>query len=116
MTLPQTQLLDELVGRIRINFTPERVLKAEQIADRLHEQTSEVSDFDLLPALGRLDIPTLVITAEHDFIPVDIATEIADAIPRSRLVVFDGCGHFSYMERPDDVFESVTAFIGQSTD
>jgi proline iminopeptidase len=116
MTLPQTELLDELVGRIRINFTPERVLKAEQIADRLHEQTSEVSDFDLLPALGRLDIPTLVITAEHDFIPVDIATEIADAIPRSRLVVFDGCGHFSYMERPDDVFESVTAFIGQSTD
>jgi proline iminopeptidase len=116
MTLPQSDLLDDLVGRIRVNFTPESVLKAEQIANRLHEQTSEVSGFDLLPALGRLDIPTLVISAEHDFIPVEIATEIADAMPRARLVVLDGCGHFSYMERPDDVFGLVAGFLSETND
>jgi proline iminopeptidase len=116
MTLPQSDLLDDLVGRIRVNFTPESVLKAEQIANRLHEQTSEVSGFDLLPALGRLDIPTLVISAEHDFIPVEIATEIADAMPRARLVVLDGCGHFSYMERPDDVFGLVAGFLSETDD
>jgi proline iminopeptidase len=116
MTLPQNDLLDELVGRIRVNFTPETVLKAEHIADRLHEQTWQTPGFDLRPELSRLDVPTLVLSAERDFIPVEVATEIADSIPASRLVVFDGCGHFSYMERPDDVFARVTAFIGGTAD
>jgi pimeloyl-ACP methyl ester carboxylesterase len=116
MTLPRTELLNELVGRIRVNFSPETVVKARRIGKRLYEQTWQTPSFDLGPDLDRLDIPTLVMSAEHDFIPVEIASAIADAIPRSRLVVFDGCGHFSYMERPDEVLVKVASFIGPSDD
>lgn len=116
MTLPDVYLLDELVGRIRVNFTPATVLKARHIGKRLYEQTWQTPGFDLLPELRRLDVPTLVLSAEHDFIPVEIAREIADAMPRCRLVVFDRCGHFSWLERPEDVFAHVTRFISRTAD
>jgi proline iminopeptidase len=116
MTLHDSGLLDDLVGRIRVNFTPATVLTAREIGKRLYEQTWQTPGFDLRPDLRRLDVPTLVLTAEHDFIPVDIATDIADSIPGSRSVVFDGCGHFSYMEKPDEVFGVVDRFVTGRTD
>jgi len=45
-----------------------------------------------------LQIATLIVAGEQDFIPVEIARELAQAMPRARLVVIQDCGHFAYME------------------
>jgi proline iminopeptidase len=101
-------LVDRLVPRLRLDSTPEDVLTARAIEDRLYEQTWSSPRYDLLPKLRRLEVPTLVIHGEDDFVPVEVAAHIAVAIPRARLVVLPECGHFSYLEAPDAVLQHVS--------
>jgi proline iminopeptidase len=101
------ELVDRLVPRLRLNSTPEQVLTARAIEDRLYEQTWSAADYDLLPKLRHLDVPTLVIHGEVDFVPVEVSAHIAEAIPGARLAVLPHCGHFSYLEAPDAVLQQV---------
>jgi proline iminopeptidase len=69
------------------------------------------STFDLLPALGELDIPTLIVHGDHDLVPIGVARDIAAAMPRSTLVVLDDCGHFAYLEQAERVHGHVSRFL-----
>jgi proline iminopeptidase len=101
-------LLDQLVPRLRLTSTPEEVLTARAIEDRLYEQTWSSPGYDLVPKLRRLEVPTLIIHGEDDFVPVEVAAHIAEAIPGARLAVLPRCGHFSYLEAPDAVMQHVS--------
>jgi proline iminopeptidase len=104
-------VLDKLVGSLRASFTREGVLKARAIETRLVEETWQADGFDLLPKLGTLKIPTLVIYSDRDFIPESVAAHIAQANPHARMVTLKDCGHFSYMECPAAVRTQIDAFF-----
>jgi proline iminopeptidase len=89
----------------------EGIIKARAVEARLMRDTWDVGGYDLLPKLRSLSIPTLVISGDHDFIPGEIASHIARAIPNSRLVTLKDCGHFAYLERPGDVRRALTEFF-----
>ena len=55
--------------------------------------------------------PTLLLTGDHDFIPAEISEHIAGAMPRARLVVLKGRGHFAYMECAGDVRSALVEFF-----
>jgi proline iminopeptidase len=110
-TVHDPDLLERLLPRLRRNYTPEKVLAARAIMERLYEQTWATPGYDLLPRLSRLDAPTLVLHAEHDFIPVETVAPIADAVPGARLVVLPGVGHFAYLEDTDAVVREVRALL-----
>jgi pimeloyl-ACP methyl ester carboxylesterase len=111
------ELLERLMPRLRRNFTPERVRTARAIEDRLHEETWSSPGYDLLPKLRRLATPTLVLHGENDFVPVQVAAHVAEAIPGARLAVLPRCGHFAYLEAPDAVAQHVhELFATGSTD
>ncbi len=103
--------LESVIERLRASFTQGGVLKSRAIEDRLMNQTWLREDYDLLPELARLHVPTLVLHADSDFIPPEIAAHIARAIPGARLVVLRNCGHFSYLECPDEFARAVTEFL-----
>jgi proline iminopeptidase len=115
-TLRQTEHLDAMVSRLRESFTKESILKSREIEERLMHDTCLRSDYDLLPKLQQLNIPTLVIHGEHDFIPVQCASRIAQAIPEAHFVLLPACGHFSYLECPDEVRHEIDAFFDRSGD
>ena len=112
MTVRQPDDLEALVARLRAHFTPAGVLLARAIEQQLYEETTESADFDLFPALRRLDVPTLVLHSEHDFVPVELADRIAEAVPGARLTVLPGCGHFAYLEAPELVFAEIFRLCG----
>ena len=112
--LCRPEYVDQIVARLRLGFTPESLRKARAIENRLYEQTWLSRQYDLLPQLERLSIPTLVIHGDHDLIPLVCAEHIADAIPGARLVVLSECGHFAYFERPDEVRRAVVKFLDAS--
>jgi proline iminopeptidase len=112
MTLRQPELLEALVARLRVNYTEDGVVLARTIEQRLYDETSRSADWDLFPALRELDVPTLLLHGEHDFVPVELAARIADAVPGARLAVLPGCGHFTYLEAPERVFEEVAGLCG----
>lgn len=105
----------EDVGRVieslTSSFTREGILRSWQIEDRLMNQTWRVSGYDLLPALKQLNIPALVIHGESDFVPAICAEHIARAIPGARFTLLRDCGHFSYLERPEEVHREMVAFL-----
>ncbi len=87
------------------------ILKARAVEDRLMLDTWARADYDLLPRLSSLRIPTLVITGADDFIPVAIAERIAQALPHAELVVIPDCGHFAYLECAAPVRAAVARFL-----
>jgi proline iminopeptidase len=87
------------------------ILKARAVEDRLMHDTWDVPGYDLLPRLRNLRIPTLVITGDRDFIPVEIAQRIAQAIPGARMMTIRGCGHFAFLERPTEVRSALNDFF-----
>lgn len=109
MTVRRPANLEALVARLRSNVTEEGVLLARAIGQRLFDEVG-TAGYDLLPALRGLDVPTLMLHGEHDFIPIELVVRIADAIPGARLSVLPGCGHFTYLEAPELVFEEVAGF------
>ena len=104
--------LETVVGRLRAHFMPEDIVKARAIEERLYAQTwRQAADYGLLARLPKLNLPTLVIHGDRDFIPLQCAKNIVQAVPGSRLVVLRDCGHFASLERPAEVVEAITRFL-----
>jgi pimeloyl-ACP methyl ester carboxylesterase len=69
---------------------------------------AETDQRDLLP---RIAVPTLLIWGERDVrSPLRVAQQFAEAIPGAELVVIEGAGHVSTLERPGAVNEAIRAF------
>ena len=108
---------EQLMAKMRAGFVSQGrdgILKARAVEDRLMQDTWRADGYDLLPALRTLRIPTLVIAGDHDFIPLDIPTHIAEGMPDAQLVTLKDCGHFAYMECAADVHAVVSGFFGRA--
>ena len=103
--------LDKVIASLRASFTKESILKSWAVEDRLMEETWRLSDYDLLPELTGLSIPTLIIHGDYDFVPVECSVHIAEAIPGACLVVLKETGHFSYLESPNEVRKAIVDFF-----
>jgi proline iminopeptidase len=103
--------LDRVVKSLRTHFTPETILLARAIEERLYQQTWDRPDYDLTPKLWRLDVPALVLHGEHDFMPPEIAARIAGSIPGVRFVVLRDCGHFAYLEQPAETQREIAQLL-----
>jgi len=64
--------------------------------------------WDELPALA---VPVLIIHGDRDPIPLEMVQGLASALPRARLVVIDGAGHFPFVEKPEPFVAAVRAFL-----
>ena len=67
----------------------------------LREEEAIIARPDSRPGLTQIKCPTLVLVGEQDLqTPPEIAREMADAIPGSRLRIIADCGHLSTLEKP----------------
>jgi proline iminopeptidase len=103
--------LEKVIRSLRASFTKEGVLKARAVEEHLMHETWLRSEYDLLPRLSQLRIPTLLIHGDYDHIPVECAVHIAQAIPGVHFVMLNDCGHFSYLECPDQVRKEILDFF-----
>ena len=106
------EALEQVVRRLRAHFTPAGVLAARAIEQRLYDETWERDGYDLIPKLRDIEIPSLVLHGEDDFVPISLAARVAQALPLGRLVVLEDCGHFAPLEAPELVHEHVAALLG----
>ena len=89
------------------------ILKARAVEDRLMADTWERPDYDLLPRLSSVRMPALILYGDHDFIPREISEHLARALLQARLITFEDCGHFAYLECPAAVHNAVEGFMRQ---
>jgi proline iminopeptidase len=109
--LRRPEHLESVIERLKLGFTKEAILRSREIEDRLRDETWLSKQYDLLPKLKALSIPALVIHGDHDIIPVEYAAHIAGAIPGAKLVVLSECGHFSFLESPDELRKEIDDFF-----
>jgi len=103
-----------LMATMRAKFMEqgsEGIVKAQAIEDRLMRDTYEVNDYDLLPRLRGMRVPTLIISGDEEFVPPEICEDIARAIPGAQLLVLENCGHFAYLECPAEVRNALVDFL-----
>jgi proline iminopeptidase len=105
---------EKLMSAMRAAFVSQGkdgIVKARAAEDRLMRDTWDKPDYDLQPQLRTLNIPTLVIAGDHDFIPMETVEHIAQAIPNAKLVSLTNCGHFTYLECAGDVRSAFDDFF-----
>lgn len=67
---------------------------------------------DIVPLLGRIETPTLVLCGEEDrATPVACSETIARAIPGARLQLIANAGHLSAVEEPKAVSDAMAPFV-----
>jgi proline-specific peptidase len=80
--------------------------------DALKLFNEQIAEWDMRGDLGAIEAPTLVITGEFDFIcgPA-CAEDIAGGIKGAQKVLVEDCGHFTFVEKPDEFRATVEAFL-----
>jgi proline iminopeptidase len=112
-TLRRSDQLESVVRRLRSHFTPKDIVKARAIEDRLYAETWLSPEYDVLARLRKFVVPTLIIHGDNDLVPLQCASNVAEALSGSRLVVLGKCGHFAYLEQPGAVLNAISAFFPQ---
>ncbi|KGN40811.1 alpha/beta fold hydrolase [Knoellia aerolata] len=93
---------------------------AEMAADvrpgTLERELGLMAETDLSDVLPRVAVATLLVWGELDArSPLRVAREFAAAIADAELVVIEGAGHVSPLERPDEVNAAIRAFVRRHT-
>ncbi|WP_459618703.1 alpha/beta fold hydrolase [Bordetella sp. 2513F-2] len=67
---------------------------------------------DSLPRLPAIDVPTLIVSGEHDVLnPADRQREMAQGIPGSRWIALPDVGHFVPLEAPGMLAGALQAWL-----
>lgn len=69
-----------------------------------------LGDYDILRALGTVHAPAFVVHGRQDPIPLASSDAAARALGTG-CVVLEHCGHVPYVERPDELFPPLLAFL-----
>ena len=60
-----------------------------------------IKDWDRRKDLGKIEVPTLIVTGQYDEVTLDCHQTIQKGIAGSKLVVLPGCSHMAMVEKPD---------------
>ncbi len=75
---------------------------------------ADAKQFDLEPEIRRFQIPALVLNGRFDVLTTPAAAHrIQQAIPGSRLVIFERSGHNPFIEEPEEFVRVMEQFLGE---
>jgi pimeloyl-ACP methyl ester carboxylesterase len=78
----------------------------------IRQQTAIIARPDFRPLLPTFKCPMLVLCGRQDQLtPLENSEEMAQAIPKARLVVVEECGHVSTLERPKEVNRAMRGWL-----
>ena len=99
--------------KLTLDMRKESAIGGFNVLSLMLKTTYFTPDSNLVPALGKLNVPTLIIHGNQDIIPVGTAQTIQKAIPGSQVVYLNDCGHFPYIEKPNEFFSSIRSFLSK---
>jgi len=81
----------------------------------LRQHQAIIARGDSRPLLPTIECPTAVLHGSEDLlIPLEVAREMADAVPGAELTVIDGAGHFVFHEQPAAAASAVRALLDRA--
>jgi proline iminopeptidase len=105
-----TTIAAEFLPRLKLRWTRADILRGRAIEEKLAEGLYWKAGYSIIAELRDVDVPTLVIHGDDDYVQRDSSSHIADAIPGARLVNIPNSGHFSYVDAPRAVRRAIDEF------
>ncbi len=99
------------LNSLNIKFNVESARSGFRVNQEMSKTNWITPGIDLFPELNGLTIPTLIIHGRQDIVPLWTAYEIQSAIKGSKIVVINNCGHFPYVECPDEMMLAIDNFV-----
>jgi len=94
----------------QIDFTYDML--AETPTDILFDLIKSYREFDVREVLGDITVPALIIGGDQDRLTISEASHhLAENLPKAELVMLDGCGHMTMLERHDEFNRLVERFL-----
>ncbi|HAS74734.1 MAG TPA: alpha/beta hydrolase [Clostridiales bacterium UBA8960] len=85
----------------------------KQASAIMKQVLSKVVNEDLRHILREIKVPVLLIWGDKDTsTPIEDARLMEGLIPDAGLVVYEGAGHFSYLEHPEKTISIIKTFVG----
>jgi proline iminopeptidase len=76
----------------------------------------ELEAYNMVPRLGEIQAPTLILVGHDDFIcPPSQAHILHEGISHSELVIFENSGHLPYVEESEAFFKTVKEWLERHT-
>ena len=96
----------------RVNAQIGAIVKAAPSREILKEQYRADLNHDALDRLHQIQVPTLVTVGSFDVaLPPMYGREVAEAIPISEFVIFEGGGHLHNLEQPEEFNRATLDFL-----
>ena len=77
----------------------------------LHGDFLACNEFDVMPRLGEISVPTLILCGTEDRLtPMKYSEYLRDHIPAARFVTFPDAGHMVMLEQPEAVANALAEF------
>ena len=70
-----------------------------------------IKSYDLRAGLRDLRCRALIIGGDHDMVPPEALNQIHHALSGSRLVIIRHCGHFPFIEAPQEFDKTIEQFV-----
>jgi pimeloyl-ACP methyl ester carboxylesterase len=101
-------------AEVQQEFLADGVSKSNQEAFLSYFQNFRIGQEYFEPRAHELQTPVLVAWGKYDrFISVKLAYEIAEKLPNARLEIIDKSGHYVHMDKPQELAQVVTSFLGE---
>jgi L-proline amide hydrolase len=70
-------------------------------------------EWSVVPRLGKIRVPALVVSGEHDEATPAINRTVAEGIPGAESLILSGCSHMAHAERTDEYLALLDRFFAQ---
>ena len=75
--------------------------------------TGTLREWSVVPRLGEIDAPTLVVSGEHDEATPAINRTVSEAIPGAESVIYPGCSHMAHVEDTEGYLQLLDSFMAR---
>jgi len=95
---------------LNLKMSPEVFLNGQKVYQKFFESLLS-KPFSLYESLGKVKVPTLILHGDDDIVPLSVAERLHKTIPHSEYRLIKECGHFPYVEKPEEFFGIVQRFL-----
>jgi proline iminopeptidase len=100
-----------LYDKSNIPVVAERLTQGNPTINQLVYRNMRMIGFDCSEGLKNLEAPVLIIQGREDLIDKETADTATEVLQNSTLVVLDNCGHYGWLDQPEEYFENIHSFF-----